>query len=450
MVAFRTWLRGLSQPKNLEIITKEVQSSKKRNSQFLIDYVREYDPNIRRASSAKALVDVVVQKFTDGMPDKTMLEVFGLLKKVFEAVRSYDGSDSALQVDYKEIRKPIIKKYGNPSKMYTKSIELMRFDQNKWATNREEAQKKVAEKNKSKVQFKDSYVYEVMDNISATDDSWASLSILAQLATGCRSGEILSYSSFSPVEGKEGWVRQDGVSKQEHKMKAKQREYVEKPVLHISVEQFINVVNNIRDQLANDIKRFKGDHYKLSSSKNPTINRKVKHFFKDHPNVDQLTSHTMRKIYGNLSYHSFANKSEESEQSWLSRMLGHQEGVLQVATSYSVVHVNSKEQTQTSANTAIGDLNAKNKTTEQAIAELSTRLEELSIQINSKKKVDKVETFVDVPRNSKLRNGRVLDRLKKSVKVMETKNMDINSKTLRSLGYGTAVIKTFMGTYKAK
>ena len=175
MVAFRTWLRGLSQPKNLETIRKEVQSSKRRNSQFLIDYVKEYNPEIKRASSAKALVDVVVQKFTEGMPDKTILEVFGILKKVFEAIRSYDGSDSALQNDYKEIRKPIIKNFGNPSKMYTKSIELMRFDQGKWATNREEAQKKVAEKNKSKVQFKDSYVYEVMDNISATDDSWASL-----------------------------------------------------------------------------------------------------------------------------------------------------------------------------------------------------------------------------------------------------------------------------------
>ena len=444
---FRTWLRSLAQPKNLETIRKEVQSSKRRNSQYLLDYVKEYDPTIKRASSAKALVDVVVQKFTEGLPEKTMLEVFGLLKKIFEAVRSYDGSDSALQVDYKEIRKPIIKTYGNPSKMYTKSIELMRFDQAKWMFNREEAIKKVAEKNKSKMQFSDSEIYNIMDTISTSDDSWNGLTVLCILACGARSGEVLAYSTFEPIEGRDGWVRQTGVLKQDHKDRIRQRETVEKPIVHITVSQFMSAIESIREQLSGDIKRFK-TAYELSQSKNASVNRKVQHYFADHPQVKDIHSHTCRKIWANIAYHRFADKAKESEQSFIADMLGHEIAKLGTATSYSTVHVNTTSQTKDNVKGEISDIKARNTTTDEAIAELSARLEKLQVEINSKKKPIEVNTFTSVPRNIYLRDGNGMQRLKVSVKAMTEKHIKINRKNLASLGYGTKLISQYFNSDK--
>jgi hypothetical protein len=437
MVAFRTWLRGLAQHQNLEIIAKEVQDSKRRNSQFLIDYIKKYDPEIKRASSAKALVDVVIQKFTQGMPEKTTLEVFGLLKKIFEAVRSYEGSDSALQMDYKEIRKPIIKKFGNPSKMYTKSIELMRFDQDKWTSNRTEAIKKVAEKNKNKMQFKDVEIYNIMDRILSGANSWSDLTVLCILACGARSGEVLSYSKFEPIEGKKGWVRQTGVLKQDHKDKSRQRETVEKPLVHITVSQFMSAIASIREQLSDDIKRFK-TAYELSQSKNSSVNRRVQYYFADHPNVNDIHSHTCRKIWSNIVYNLFADKAKESEQSFIADMLGHETGKLGVATSYSTVHVNT---------TPKDNVPSPKNNTDKAIEMLTERLGqiELTLTNNGEPEFDK-----SIPRNSNLRDGNGMQRLKVSVKAMGKRNITVNRKSLANLGYGTKLIKLYFDTQKAK
>lgn len=139
----------------------------------------------------------------------------------------------------------------------------------------------------------------------------------------------------------------------------------------------------------------------------------------------------------------------ESEQSFIADMLGHEVAKLGTATSYSTVHVNTTSQSKDNVKGEISDIKARNSTTDEAIAELSARLEKLQVEINSKKKLE-VNTFTSVPRNVYLRDGNGMQRLKASVKAMNEKHITVNRKNLASLGYGTKLIKQYFDVHKAK
>ena len=81
------------------------------------------------------------------------------------------------------------------------------------------------------------------------------------------------------------------------------------------------------------------------------------------------------------------------------------------------------------------------------IESLRRQLEELTIQINKAIKEDvkrPITTMVDVPRNPKKRDGRLMDYMAISAAAMKLKGVDVNRTNLRALGYGNSSITRYL------
>ena len=56
--------------------------------------------------------------------------------------------------------------------------------------------------------------------------------------------------------------------------------------------------------------------------------------------------------------------------------------------------------------------------------------------------VDVPKDETAIPRNSRARDGHAYDRLLKTVEALERNNMAIDSRTLKSYGYGSSTVET--------
>ena len=225
------------------------------------------------------------------------------------------------------------------------------------------------------------------------------LAIALQLACGGRISEILSFAEFKPAKEK-GHITQTGI------LKSKVMTTITKPVIHFTVPVFMEMLRKLRQKLVADIrkiKRGKTTHYDLSQENNSKINRRISKYFEEH-----VASHSLRKIYSALAYRDFADKNNRSESAYLSDILGHAEGSLDVSTSYSTVAV------------------VKNEGQEVKEPE-----------------PEKVEDMV-VPHNLKVRDGKAGERLAETVRIMKLKGLPISNKALRSYGYGAKTVREFL------
>ena len=383
--AFRTFIRSVKDVKYGEI---------------LYEKVKQYDPSITvKTSGVRALQELVCKQIPD-LSEKTTIEMFKILNTLVPNV----SSDATTQNVYVALRKCIKIHWGEDSDVSRKSYSLMRFNQVRWRQQREAYNAKVVERNKNKRQFDEDRVYYVMDeiaNMAAPD--YIDLSIALQLASGGRIGEILSYSEFKPAR-KKSHVTQTGI------LKSKERSTITKPVIHFTVPEFMEMLKKLRLKLVAEIRKIKQGKmtdYELSQDSNSKINRRISKYF-----GERVASHSLRKIYAALAYRDFADKNKVSESSYLSDILGHAEGSLDVSKSYSTVAVEKKE------------------------------------RLEVKEPEEKVEDMV-VPRNLKgVRDGKGGERLGETVRVMELKGLPVTNKSLRSFGYGARVVKEFLQTYK--
>jgi integrase len=207
----------------------------------------------------------------------------------------------------------------------------MQYSRAKWRQARDAYNAKVVEKNNHKRQFDEDKVYSVIDRIAnMTAPDHVDLAIALQLASGGRISEILSYAEFKPADKKQH-ITQTGI------LKSKERKTITKPVIHFTVPEFMEMLKKLRHKLVADIRKIKQgkmSDYQLSQDKNSKINRRISKYFGEH-----VASHSLRKIYAALAYRDFADKTKRSESAYLSDILGHAEGSLDVSTSYSTVAV---------------------------------------------------------------------------------------------------------------
>jgi hypothetical protein len=435
MVAFRTWLRDIVSAKNLKTISDEVQSGI-HTSPWLLEKIKERYPDIDSRSAGVAFSTAWAIEVKKGIPYKTLLELYGIVQTLYEdGINNYVKSDSNIQKNFKNIRLPIVEKYGKNSKEYAKSLTLLQFSREKWLLNRKEYNVKVAQKNADKLIMSDKMYYSVMDNIQLTSPNWADLAICCEMACGSRIVEILDMSTFEawPDAG-ENWIKATGIAKQENKPKDMVRKYVIKPLIHISTDVFLNMIKSIREQLAEARKKYTS--YELSQSKNSTINRRIKHWFKDYGFVDQLSTHDMRKGYGSLSYQLYANQETTSMNSWLSNVLAHSKDSLGVSLSYSTMTITTSPKVETITTTQ-----------DDCIKSLTERMGKLEIALNKEK--DK-QPIRDIPVNPRIRDGKVYNRLLHSVSVMKKKGVEVNKKNLKDLKYGTKVIGRYFKEHETK
>jgi integrase len=344
----------------------------------------EMYPDITTNSTVRTLEKICIANIATA-PDSVLVEMLKMLHVVVPKI----SNDATIQNVFLGIRKALKNRYPEGSPMIAKSYKIMQFDQEKWRANRAAYNEKVFERNADKRQIDIKKVYDVM-NLARQSQDPLDLAIGLQLACGGRISEILSYGQFTESKT-DGYIIQKGILKQRG---PDRREQVEKPIIHYTRPQFFEMLHKLREKLKpklNEIKKGTYTHYELSQEYNNKINNRVKSLF-----GEALHSHDMRKIYANLSYDLFADKAKTSESSWISDVLGHSPNSLEVSKSYSVV--------------ALVD-------------------------------VPKDETAI--PRNSRARDGHAYDRLLKTVEALKRNEMAIDSRVLKSYGYGSSTVEQY-------
>ena len=381
--SFRTWLRSVKH------ITDDGE---------LFTAVKTYDPSGKiKTSGVRALQELVIKNIPK-LNEKTTIEMF----KVLNTLIPEASSDSTTQNIFVHVRKAIKAKWGEDSDVTRKAYSVMRFDQAKWRAAREIYNSKVIERNSHKKHFDQAKIYDIMDNLPEKDNvDFVDLTICLQLACGGRVSEILSYATYKASKIP-NHVIQNGV------LKSKTRKTVDKPVIRYSVAEFLGLMGKMRGMIKpqlRDIKNGKITDYEFSQECNSKINRRITKLL-----GEKEASHTLRKIYGYMAYQTYANKDDVSESSYLSNVLGHDLKSLDVSKSYSTVSVIDK-----------GELSEEEK---------------VQKEVNPKD--------MAVPRNIKVRDGKSLERLAETVRIMKLKGLPVSNAILRSYGYGAKTVREFL------
>jgi integrase len=386
-MSFRTFLRKVKKiSDDGELFTKVVS----------------FDPSITIKTSGIRALQALVIKQIPTLTEKSTLEMLGILNTLVPAV----SNDSTTQNVYVHIRRAIAK-LNNPN-ITAKSYSVMKFDQVRWRAARAKYLVDVAAKNNDKRNFNTTIVYSIMDEIKMKETpDFVDYAILLQLACGGRISEILTFASFRPANtslcGDSHLIIQTGI------LKSKDRVSITKPIIHLTVATFLQLLNKMRNMLAEVLRDINGGtktHYSFSQESNNKINRRITKYFSSH-GEKEATSHDLRKIYAALAYSLYADKSKKSEAAYLSDVLGHAEGSLNVSASYTTVSVSPSP-------------------------------------VSRPVHVD-VET-VTVPRNLKLRDGRSGERLAETARIMTLKGMEISNKILRTYGYSATTVGDFLKT----
>jgi integrase len=408
-------------------------------SPLVISTIKKFDKTIKN----KNAMPCVLSLLTKHIPTTSVSDATEILRRL-HVLLPVLGQDSLVQGSMGYIRKIYKKTFGAKHQIVDLSMTLMKFDPATWSKNKLASDKKVIANNKNLKVFTDEEIYKIMDTASQSD-SYPILAIGIQLAIGGRINEILGFSEYTESKEKEGWITQHKVSKQ--KTDAETNRKIHKPVVYFTNDTFFRMLKELRKQVKT-IKKKTESWYELSQRQNGKINLATKKLFKDNANKDTMTSHMLRRLYGTMSF-NLHGKGKYSLAGWLNVVLGHSENSLAVAANYSTVHIKTAHNIPSAqTESKISELETKTNLISDAINTLSSDFENINSDLNKKTTVN--NTNVNISRNIRLKDGRAIDRLRESVKQMESKDVKITNTGLRALGFGSLVVGKFMKTYKHK
>lgn len=443
-------IRSLRTKKSMDdISTSTTRNGNKRrviHNEDLFIKINTAEPSLklRSKSITQAVKHWAIHLINTSKNTATIRQLLKLLHRLIPTLAGNDtiGYHTTTAI-YKQVRSAIIKKYGATHNITQDSNVLMRVNQRTYKTVMKNYNANVTKKNQGNADVYDAKtVYKKLDECAASDD-WRHLAIGVELACGARLNETLSYSTFSESD-RDGWIIQHGISKQGRlpryekgmthgdylkaveSKNADKITQVEKPTVHITPKQLISMVSKLRLALKSDIdKIYDGTQTStgLAQRLNPRVNKVLKCML---PNT---TTHSLRKIYAQLAYKKYG--SEMSEVGFISKILGHAKGNLSTAKAYTTVRMS-------------GGSKSNDSDVTEKLNRLCAMVEQLSTVRTS------VDALDNIPRNQKIRDGKVSDRMAASIVAMRSKGIEPTVKHLRALGYGSGTISKWKRTQSKK
>jgi len=236
--------------------------------------------------------------------------VFQTIEKIGEVI--YPKS-STRDVFYTHIRNELKKQYPIKSPEYILCLDNMKIKREERKELQTNYVEKVKERNKNQIEYKQS---ELLDNIKkiASSNHIVDNFILGLVISGCRPCELMTKNTFEVHSDTE--VKISNLAK---KRGAKNQQTCIRPIIHLSSQEFMNIVNRVRNEIENT-KNF-----------NKKVARRTEKIFNCNPS-------TLRKIYGNLAYQLFSNNNT-NQNVFLSEILGHDPLDLQTSFSYSTLKI---------------------------------------------------------------------------------------------------------------
>ena len=424
--------------KQIEATTTRTGTTRRQiTNQPVIDAIQAAEPSLvfKSKSAPKAVELWAIHLFSTKMATPDARRLLRLLNKLVPTLygrdeQAYHGTVAT----YKAIRNQIVDTYGIKDPITLDASKLMRVNQRMYKKIIKSYNTKVAAANRGEQKlFNDNVIYKAI-NKAVTSSDWREIAVGIELASGARINEILSTSTFVKAE-QNNWITQTGLSKQLRCVKFKRGmtndEYataveeksvsqitsITKPVIGTTSTILLRMIADLREQLASDIDKINNNDitpYQFSQAKNKTINTVVRKM------VPGATTHTLRAIYANLSYKLYGIDSGQSEAGWVSNVLGHAAGSVQVAASYTKTGVEHSSDTKQ-------DETLLPEPVPKPIAAIS---------------------LDNIPHNTKgRRDGKAGERILASITALEKAGIKPTAVILRKLGYGSSTISATLRNY---
>jgi len=362
-----------------------------------------------RSTIKPLMLDILTEEVKSfSIPDLKVL--FPLLAKV---MRVFLPNDNSFNQALSSFRKPFKTTYGEGSEQYRLSRELMFFKGSKYLKSK--YKNEVADRANDRVQISVDKYKKVLDKIKNSTDVLDKI-IAVQMATGARSIEVIDLSKFKPSE-KKGYIIQSNLAKKRADAKDNT---VEKPVLYITPSHVEKLIKDIRDD-TEDYRTGK-TLAQITNNYNNRLNTRIRFLFSD----EDITNHTLRAIYGNLSYELYGNKAKQTLNAWLSKTLGHNSDDLSTANSYSAVN-------------PVMDVKEADEE-EEYDSDMANRLNGISDEI--KEMAHELKKLEKQPRRRDGADNK-MKRLLEVVEEMKHNNIKITNRKLKEQGFGSAIVAEY-------
>jgi len=377
----------MSQKQSLRQWVRLLKKSNPTTDSALMDIVKLRTGTLSRTGVMSLQKLVIAEIENDTNTFKTLHELFNILNVIVPVITDKPTRAKAM---FGILRKSVKQRFpdidGKQSAEYGKTYNSMRLSKEYYDGVREATAKVLVQKNTGKANYDGGKLLEILQNARSGDiiDNI----ILLQASSGARIAEITDASTFKKSPDKEQHVIQSGILKTRGEKK-----FVEKPLLYITPEEFIQRFK---------IMRGSGDNSQL----NPRVNKRLKKLF-----GNGTTSHHLRKMYADLAYRVYADPAKISQSFYVSNVLGHDSADTVSANSYTVVNV------------VIDDINR---------VRLLPPVPERPPPVVG-----------DIPHNLKTRDGKSGERLKKTIEALNLAGIPFTHRSLGDYGYGARVVRAY-------
>lgn len=238
-------------------------------------------------------------------------EAFKLIEQIAPIIYS---KPSTRDVFYTHIRNELKKNHDVGSEVYKCSLENMKIERKERKELQTNYVKQVKRRNKEQIEVKRDDILEIIKILHSKENADVyDKTLLGLVVSGCRPCELLEKNNYKLLD--EHHIEVSNIAK---KRKGKQGQTCRRPIIHITSQDFLDLVEFIRspDVLQEAFKR-------------NLHNRCIK-LFGHSPSF-------LRKVYGNLSYQLYG--SDVNLNVYLSEALGHDENDLSTSFSYSTVKI---------------------------------------------------------------------------------------------------------------
>lgn len=346
-----------------------------------------------------------------------------VLKTLFPFYRHLYENIKTLRQRLSEVRK-VIKKHQSP-KFYENSKKDIYFNINMdERTDLGNAYRKnIKDKNNDRLQLDINKIYQQMKELALSENIYDRI-IALMLSLGTRAVELFDMNDFSPIEGKESWVRVDNLAKK----KDGQQTWTERPVVLFTVGWVINEVKKIRDEFKNKVVINKKG--KLASDKQATLNKRVLHLFPWTKKFRQKSSF-FRKMYADMAFTNFGDPKTQNKNQFISSILGHDDANISSSFSYSWVGLSDPKKMD-------------NNQMKNQISELRTMVQLLTIKVEAKTSTE-VLVETKLPRTTSKKDKLAL------LEKLYNENPSITNSRMRGISaIGSALVNDFLKTKRNK
>src|SRR3990167_4771013 len=364
--SFVSFLKQVTTKHNLTIIRKEVTLNDNRRtvSQSLLGVIRLFEPTTHDNCHADTTcIRELVEAYATITDAKVWLP---LLNKLITTVSTNINSEAELRTEINNILKVKLRDFD-----YTQYFSLSREKQ---IARTVEHQAHVVQMHENVIDLSENDLLEFKNAIVNSTNLYDMIS-LVQICVGSRFIEVLQVSEYEESK-RDGYVIVRGLAKESARDYIRQADNVgrvdrsgviEKPILFVTLRKIQETVHAIRRTIAHEIE---GKSLKQITAKyNKNANTRLNTF----RGFEKVTTHFLRKVYGNYSYDTLSDQSVTRNR-YLTTVLGHKASSITTSLSYSAVRIiRAPRIIEHDAKTLIAELLVEIKELKQRVSDLDRK-----------------------------------------------------------------------------